>query len=310
MTSFKFYSLFFVMFFPAMALHANEKPVISVQASVDKAFVTIGEPVVYTITIKHDPDILILNAPQAPNENVLKVKKIEEFRDQDDNQVVEGRKITLTSFRLGEFILDPVEIKYRGKDGTIQSITTNEIYLTVRSVAEGQPKTDIRGIKPVLPVKSDHRWLYFFLGGLGALIFFFLAFLYVRKSRLSAETHVEIQNPEQEAHRALNALFDSDFIRRGKFKDYYSKLSEILRIYLERRYHILAIESTTFEILHYLKQKETPEKLVQKIDEVLLAADMAKFAKWVPEPTEIIQLNKKSKEIIDDSAQKEIPHGV
>ena len=81
-------------------------------------------------------------------------------------------------------------------------------------------------------------------------------------------------------------------------------------VYFEKRLQILAVESTTKEIHISLKQKEMEGALVEKVIEVLEGADLAKFAKWLPEPVEIIRINKKAKEIIDDLKPKEVPHGV
>ena len=40
---------------------------IRVKAEVDKAFLTIGDPVTYTVTVEHAPDIRILSAIPAPS---------------------------------------------------------------------------------------------------------------------------------------------------------------------------------------------------------------------------------------------------
>ena len=108
----------------------------------------------------------------------------------------------------------------------------------------------------------------------------------------------------------LNKLFDSDYVRRGKIKEYYLQLSEILRNYLERRFQILAIESTTHEILRDLSGKEIDRPLRDLLKEVLEAADLAKFAKWNPDPPQIILLNQKSKQIVEMAQPKETPSGV
>ena len=108
----------------------------------------------------------------------------------------------------------------------------------------------------------------------------------------------------------LNHLFDSDFLRRGKIKEYYLRLSEILRIYFERRFQILAIESTTYEIIRALRQKSIEPELIRKIAEVLEAADLAKFAKWIPEPSQILLLNQKSKQIVELAKPGEASRGV
>jgi len=283
-------------------------PSISVKAEVDRAFITIGDPVEYTITIRHDPAIKILSNIPSPAGDILKIKKIEEFKREEKGMTVEGRTFKLTAFRLGEFILDPVKIEYRSGSNPTQSISTEKIFLTVKSVDAGQPKEDIKGLKGVLEiVQKWMRVLLVILGlGLTALIVFIL-YTRFKKKRAEGASPETLLSPEEEAMLHLNQLFDSDLIRKGKTKEYYLKLSEILRIFFERKFHILAVESTTFEALRLLRNKELPVDLMQKIEEVLEAADLAKFAKWQPEPVMILNINKKSKEIVEELTPKEQP---
>ena len=143
-----------------------------------------------------------------------------------------------------------------------------------------------------------------------------LGFLVYRKYRLKKAAAPEAGetslSPEDEALLKLNQLFDSDLMRRGLIKEYYLRLSEILRIYLEKRFAILAVESTTDEIVKSFKKTDIPRPLKEKIASVLEAADLAKFAKWKPGPPEILRLNRESKEIVEEARPKTEPaaHGV
>ncbi|HTL48497.1 MAG TPA: hypothetical protein VL688_10615 [Verrucomicrobiae bacterium] len=285
---------------------------ISVKAELDKAFITIGDPVQYTVTIRHAPDVLVLSNIPYPPADVFKIKKIEEFSNDDGGYKVEGKKFNLTTFQLGEFILDPIVIEYRAKGAEVQKIQTARIFLTVKSVAGDKVKTDIRGIKSIVSIPKQVLGLI--LVGLLVLALLLIPVIrrWLRKRALQPKAPERILSAEEAALVELNKLFDSDLLRLGKIKDYYFRLSEILRIYLEKRHNITAIESTTFEILQLLKQKDISGQLRNKIKEVLEFADLAKFAKWRPEPAEVITFNKRSKEIIEESTPVEPKpsHGV
>ena len=68
---------------------------------------------------------------------------------------------------------------------------------------------------------------------------------------------------------------------------YYIRLTEILRIYLENRYGILAMEQTSSETLDALLEIGfNDNNLYAKFKEILHLADMAKFAKAKPLPHE------------------------
>ncbi len=79
---------------------------------------------------------------------------------------------------------------------------------------------------------------------------------------------------------------------------------------MEKRFLILAVESTTDEILKALRARETPAGFLQSARETLEAADLAKFAKWKPDPAEVIQLNKNAKTLIELAALREAGHGI
>ena len=310
-----FFLLLLVVFCCSPCLAANTDD-IRVKAEVDKAFLTIGDPVTYTVTVEHAPDIRILSDIPAPSSDILEIKKVEDIHKKQKKKVVTGRKFTLTTYRLGEFILDPVTIKYQ-KDGQPEkSVQTNKLYLTVKSVAEGEPQEDIRDVKSVVPYKlrlGKLLWTFFVLALLIAAYFLYRT---LRKKKNVFQPAPPPLTPEEEALLHLGELFESDLFKRGLIKMYYLRLSEILRVYFEKRYQILAVELTTVEILRALRPLHLEAGLYQKIQYVLEASDLAKFAKWIPTAPEIIQINKKAEEIIKESvpvleqALAEASHGV
>ena len=311
---------FFVILFATLggglSYAADKADDIRVKAEVDKAFLTIGDPVTYTVTIEHAPDIQILSNIPSPASDILEVKKIEDIHKKLKRKVITGRKFNLTTFKLGEFVLDPITIQYRKEGQPPKSLQTNKLYLTVKSVAAGNMGEDIRDVKSVVPFKlriGKFLWTVLALAllALGALLFRVL-----HKKKLLAAPPPPPLTAEEEALLHLGELFESDLLKRGLIKFYYLRLSEILRIYFERRYKVLAVESTTLEILRALRPLHLEPTLYQKIQYVLEASDLAKFAKWIPEAPEIFQLNKKTEEIVKESvpmlerALAEAPRGV
>ena len=293
-------------------VRAGEAPRISVKAELNRAFITIGDPVEYTVTIRHDPILQILSEVPPPAEDILTIKKIEDLKRKEAGLIVEGRQFTLTAFRLGEFILDPVKIQYRTRNGKSepQTLETDRLYLTVKSVAAGELKTDIRGIKPVLTIPRSFLGFGILLFVLGAGTTVFFIHRHFKRRAAAVQNPEPLLSPEEEALLHLNRLFDSDWIRQGKIKEYYLRLSEILRSYLEKRFQILAAESTTMEINRSLRQQDVEPALREKITEVLEACDLAKFAKWKPEPPQIIQINQKSKQLVELARPREVAHGI
>lgn len=279
---------------------------IKVRAEINKAFLTIGDPVTYTVTVEHSPEIKILSRIPAPDSDVLEIKKVEDISQKAGKKMVTGRRFQLTTYKLGEFVLDPVDIKYQKEGQPEKTIQTNKIYLKVKSIAEGETKEDIRDVKPVVPLTRHYGWIMLLAGLAAAAGVIFLIVQKLRQKQTSPGNRESPLTAEEEALKDLRGLFDSDLLKRGFVKLYYLKLSEILRVYLERRYKVLAVESTTFEIMRAMKSLRLPKELSEKIEYVLASSDLAKFAKWVPAPAETITLNKKSEEIVLDSKPAEV----
>lgn len=309
--------LFFGNLVAAEAPKAKESDSIRVKAELDKAFLTIGDKLTYTVTVEHAPDIEVLSNIPAPASDILEIKKIEDISKKESKKVITGRKFILTTYRLGEFILDPVTIQYRVKGQPIKSLQTNKLYLTVRSVAGGKPQEDIRDVKSVVPLEFRlPKWFWALLGVgvLGACYGIYRKFFH-KKGDAVAETSP--LTAEEEALLRLRELFETDLLKRGLTKQYYLRLSEILRIFFEKRYKILAVELTTVETLRALKPLALDREIYQKIQYVLESADLAKFAKWVPSPSEIMQIDRKAEEIVkestpvpSDTPAAEVTHGV
>ncbi len=294
---------FFLFFHCVIIASSNtDSDQIAVKASLDSAFITIGEPVTYTVTIKHTPDIKVLTRIPPPDDDIFKINKVTDINREENGMTVEGRSMNLTTYRLGEFILSPIDIEYRDSSGEIKTIKSDKIFLTVKSVAEGDAMTDIRGIKSVITLEGRlPRYLIFF----GILLLFIIIGIMIYRKFRKKDTFVEepetLLSPEEEAIHNLNQLYEGELLRKGLVKDYFLRFSEILKIYFEKRYEILAIESTTFEIMRMLRTQNCSSALLEKISEVMESADLAKFAKWKPEPMEIRNLNQKAIQIIEET---------
>ncbi len=301
--------LVFFLLFSAYAWAAADTE-ISVKAEVNRAEITIGEPLEYTVQVRHGAGVKVLSRVPPPPEDLFKIKKVEDIDRKEGGQMIEGRKYTLTAFQLGEFVIDPVKIEYRAGEGQPQILETNKIYISVTSVAKGEEKKDIRGLKATIALVQKYGWMIIsgvLLALAAAGVVFYLKFR--KNPELFLKPAEPPLSPDEEALNALNRLFDSDLMRRGKIKEYYLKLSEILRVYFEKRFQILAIESTTYEILRELTLKEIDRGLLEKIQEVLEWADLAKFAKWVPEPAQVVVINQKAKQIIETARPAPEPAG-
>ena len=138
----------------------------------------------------------------------------------------------------------------------------------------------IHDIKPPLDLPSNPLWIV-----LGILLLFLVVvvlFLFLKK-RNKPKPQVVIQSPWEKALQALLVLEQSKFLSQSQFKEFYSDLSDIIRHYIEERFHYKAPEMTTEEFLLSLRSSDQLNSKQQDIlKDFLTSCDMVKFAKYVP----------------------------
>ena len=96
--------------------------------------------------------------------------------------------------------------------------------------------------------------------------------------------------PHVVAIKALDELRNRKLWQNGKHKLYYSTLTEILRLYIEERWDVGALEMTSDEIITALRDVDIKHDSRSNLITILRTADMVKFAKALPEAEENEQL--------------------
>ncbi len=283
---------------PGHAISAVDHSDVSVKVEVDHAFITIGDRVNFKVTVSHPKNTRILSIAADEALSDFEIKSSQDFSFDEKDISHTGKNFVLTSYELGEYVIRPIRVEYE-REGKTMAAETNQLYLTVQSI--GAPKdeqSDIRGIKGVMKL-SPPQWIWVLL----VLMLSAVAGLAILRRHLNRRKNMpDIRAPElsahEEAYQALQRLQFSDLLQRGEVKLYFMTLSEIIRRFLERRFLIRALESTTTEICTALDGQTEAENhsLVQNILEL---CDFVKFAKYRPDPQEIVQTSKQAREIVD-----------
>jgi hypothetical protein len=132
--------------------------------------------------------------------------------------------------------------------------------------------------------------LPFILGGIVLILVIGFLLWYLRRKRMNKPIFRPVK-PEEPAHiiafRELRNLRDEKIWQKSEFKTYYSRLTEIIRRYMYRRYGIQAMEMTSHDILEAWRVSgEQKEDLTDKLRMLLDLADLVKFAKQKPVASE------------------------
>lgn len=152
------------------------------------------------------------------------------------------------------------------------------------------------------------NWYWFAGAAVLALLFFM-----VRAIRNSKKSEEETNVPKIPAHvtalNALHALMNMEAWKEENPKDFYSTLTDTVRLYLEERYGIYAMEQTTREIIQNLKQSKISDDDRAFLKLVLSRADMVKFAKYKPQAEDGLDALNKSISFVERTKVLEAEEG-
>jgi len=271
------------------AILSGPRPVVAT-ARVDKAIATTGDVIAYTVTLEHDVGYQV-ELPE-PGADIAGLRIIDIGRDDPetrDGKVIDRWWYTLRADLVGTYILPPLRSRYR-KSGTDewQTLTTSQIFIEVESVlpADGEV-TDIRDIKPlIVPERGPPWWLI----GIGVALLLAAIVLVIWITRTKATASVPPPPPYEIAFAALDALRQTDFTDIEAVRDYYFRISEVLRAYIEGTFSLNATDLTTEEILPRLTELDELQP-PQRVDLRLFLqhTDRVKFAEHHPTSSEVEQ---------------------
>ena len=145
--------------------------------------------------------------------------------------------------------------------------------------------TTFRDIKGTHSINTPFNLKHLILALLIITVMYLVYWLVKRMgTRDAGRAPEKVVVPPEEAHiialRALETLKRSKYIRFEQFKEFYSELTHILKLYYENRYLVDALEQTTSEFHETMNSmSEFDEQLTTETHQLLEKADYIKFAK-------------------------------
>jgi uncharacterized repeat protein (TIGR01451 family) len=300
---------------------------VTVTASFDSSKIYIGDQINYTVTVDQPSD-LVLNLIQLKD---TLCKNIEILSGPVlDSSLTNGRlrlesKYLITSFDSGYYQVPPTYAEIKNENG-IKRFYSDYLPLEVMRVKIAPPDTTAKIFDIVKPYRAPMTigeilpWIL--LAALLAAAIWVIIKLIKRFKKIKREPE-EVINPDPAhivAFRDLEKLRKEQLWQKGEVKLYYSRLTEILRQYLENRYGVFSLEMTTSETLEALvKTGFKKDELYSTIKTILNGSDLVKFAKYKPEPSEneqhfdnswkFVELTKVKEEITETGSGKKKVEG-
>ncbi len=275
----------------------------------DSNHIEIGDHLNLKLTIQ-SPKTHVLQWPKFDGDTLGKIEIIE--RSKIDTSALGDKSVftqtlVVSAFDSGSYVISPQAIFFLNQQKATDSVFTNDYVIDVKTL-------DVDTAKPIKPIKAPLKVSYEFgeffwwiIAGI-VLLALIVAFLLYRKYLNKKGKVVELNRPVEPEHiwalNELKKLEEQKLWQNDQHKLYYSKISDILRSYLEYRYDILAMESTTDEIAKLISSLSISREHQNRLIETLQLADFAKFAKMTPLPDQNMRSMENAKAFVEHTKKK------
>lgn len=259
----------------------------TVSSQLDSASVQIGEQARLRLSVAQ-PTNLQVSIPIL-SDTITKGIEIVEMVKADtislsDSRIQVNYDYLITSFDSGFYFIP--SYTYAAAGDTLQ---TAPLGLSVTTVTVNPETDDVKAIKPIMDApfywSELFTWVgYFLLAFLvvSLIIFVLLKYVFKKKVPFIDQTPQPVIPPHIVALEKLEEIKVQKIWQCGDIKVFYTQVTDVLRVYLEGRFGINAMELTSDEIMALVKKEPGLNEVRAALKDLLTLADLVKFAKMVP----------------------------
>lgn len=254
------------------------------KATVDSTRLLIGDqmPLHVDVVVQSGAELMLFDLES------LSKSPVEFVRQTDWDTISEGQNLRLrkdlmfTVWDSGYHVVPPVPVVVL-QNGVRDTAFTRDIPVEVLTLNT----PELADIKPIIEEPETWKDYLPMLIPLAVLLLAGLAIFIGLRMKTEQEAlppppPPRKLPPHELAIRDLAFLRDEKLWEQGQVKAYHSRLTHIVREYLENRYGIQALEQTTDEILAQMRKAKLSDTLTEKMTALLQTADLVKFAKAEP----------------------------
>ncbi len=249
----------------------------SVEVKIDPIEMMIGEQAQVTMTVQAAEGAKIEMPVFQPRQQIVAGVEVINVEHPTDHSLL----LTLTSFDGNLYYLPPFKVKVNGK-----TVESKSLALKVVEVEVDTTKLDkFFGPKDVQdnPFQWSDWSLSFWLSILMLVLLALAYYLYLRlrdnKPIIARIKIVKRLLPHQKAMKEIDQIKADKMVSSENQKEYYTKLTDTLRKYIEERYGFSAMEMTSTEIIERLMADDDQQGL-SELRQLFMTADLVKFAKY------------------------------
>ncbi len=260
---------------------------VSIKASIKPDSLTVGDRFLYVNRISNIGSKSIV--PTTTGESLGDVTILSKIFTLDKQPAgTIAYACTAAVYKPGQINIPSFSFAVSDSSGKIQQIQGDSLAVMIHSIlpadTAGLDIADIRGPRKI----PGPIWPYILAVAIIALGIF--AYIKLRKyfTRKISTPIIPGRPAWDIAIEKLDELKKARHRDFGRFKEFYFELTMILRGYIEGRYGIQAVESTTYELENDAKLAAIENELYKRLFELFYHADPVKFAKSVPTSEEAL----------------------
>jgi len=258
---------------------------VGVEAKIDSIQILIGQQVHVTLTATTPTDATVVFPTFKPRQQLVPGVEVLSASKEQKETIDKGQRLsriyTLTSFDGNLYYLPPFKVKVNGKDYQSKSLALKVLEVEVDTTKLNQ-FFGPRDVQDNPFQWSD--WSPIFWSSIVMLLLLVVAgYLYVRlrdnKPIIKSFKIVKRLLPHQKAMKEIEQIKADKMVSSENQKEYYTKLTDTLRRYIEERYKFSAMEMTSSEIIDRLTQ-DSDQQSLDELRQLFNTADLVKFAKY------------------------------
>ena len=293
---------YILLFLISWMAQAQDLP--KVGAIADTTAIRAGEQVRLQVRVQADtlsfvdfPEMSELGDMEVVKTDAVDTAKIKPYRELVKNYY-------LTQWDTGKYVVAPVSVKIQDS-----IFKTDSLYVKVLPVKIDTTKQGLYDFKPLVNIEGEDNapannkpsfwWLLL-------LLLLPLGYFIYKRRKAYIESHKAL-TPYEKALAALTQLQKDKLWLKGKVDIHYLHLTDLMKDFLESELHVNVKEKISSDILQVLRKYRfedgtyiTPD-LIDRLKETFNRADLAKFAKLEPNPSDIDVDFNNIKDLIDST---------
>jgi hypothetical protein len=283
----------FLLFFLLFKISIGQK--INISAALDSIKIRIGEQVKLDLYVTYSAkqNNLKIQWPNIADTitdkiEVISVSVIDTTSPDKSNPdiIQQHQQITISAYDSGYFAIPG--FKFFINNDSTTAFYSQSLFLEVHTVPTDSSITKTKDIKPPFAEAFNWKWYskYFYWGFSLLVIIILIVLITIYFTKKNKIVVLKSEKPKIPAHiialESLEKIKNEQIWKEEKTKEYYSSISDTIRLYIEERFKVNALESTTAEIMKAFRSQVVDKESKDKLQQLLMLSDLVKFAKQFP----------------------------